>query len=93
VKRTIVDASGDVRCPNCGARDSFVSKRTGKAKLIGVATVGVGVVAMPKRLKCNGCGTNLKRGRAAGPELSPRAKMIVWGLVVLFVVIAYATQH
>jgi hypothetical protein len=62
MKATVVDTDGSVRCPKCGAVNSFTSKRTGKAKLFGVVTVGVGAVAMPKRLKCNGCGTNLKRG-------------------------------
>lgn len=63
MKSTVVDESGDVRCPKCGARNSFTVKRTGKAKLIaGVATGGVGIALMPKRLKCNGCGANLRRG-------------------------------
>jgi hypothetical protein len=61
MKSTRVDADGTVRCPVCGAT-AFDQKRTGKAKIVGFATVGVGVVAMPKRLKCRGCGTNLKRG-------------------------------
>ncbi len=62
MKKTDVDpTTGDVRCPQCGARNSFTVKRTGKAKLVGAATLGVGTLAMPKRLKCNGCGTNLKR--------------------------------
>lgn len=69
MKTTQVDPDGTVRCPNCGAT-SFSEKRTGKAKwgvaVTGVATLGigalVGVAAAPKRLKCNGCGTNLRRG-------------------------------
>lgn len=60
MKSTQVDENGDVRCPKCGAKNSFALKRTGKAKLVGVATVGVGALAMPKRAKCLGCGTNLK---------------------------------
>lgn len=62
MKTTVVDENGDVRCPKCGARNSFTTKRSGKAKLVGVATVGVGALVMPKRLKCNGCGIMLKRG-------------------------------
>lgn len=62
MKKTVIDEDGDVRCPKCGARNSFTVKRTGKAKLVGIATVGAGALVMPKRLKCNGCGTNLKRG-------------------------------
>lgn len=65
MKSTYVDAEGNVRCPVCNAANSFTSKRTGKAKAIGVVTVGVGAVAAPKRLKCNGCGANLKRGSAS----------------------------
>jgi hypothetical protein len=67
MKSTVVGADGSVRCPACGAVNSFTSKRTGKAKLLGVATIGVGAVAMPKRLKCNGCGANLKRGGPPKP--------------------------
>lgn len=62
MKKTVVDAEGNVVCPKCGAKNSFHMKRTGKAKIIGVATVGVGALAMPKRAKCMGCGTNLKMG-------------------------------
>ena len=75
MQSTFVDANGDVRCPNCGARNSFTSKRTGKAKIMtgvaAVATVGIAAAAapvvIPKRLKCNGCGTNLKRGDGSAP--------------------------
>jgi hypothetical protein len=78
MKSTQIDANGDVRCPVCGARNSFTSKRTGKAKVIGVVTVGVGVLAMPKRLKCNGCGENLKRGgEPYGPPVqSPLSRRV-----------------
>ncbi len=58
MKSTEIDENGDVRCPKCGARNSFTAKRTGKAKLM---TLGVAMLAAPKRLKCNGCGANLKR--------------------------------
>lgn len=61
MKHTVVDEAGDVRCPKCGARNSFTVKRTGKAKVAGAMMGGVGIAVMPKRLKCNGCGTNLKR--------------------------------
>lgn len=66
MKRTVIDENGDVRCPKCGARNSFTQKRSGKAKMMGATMGGLGVLAMPKRLKCNGCGTNLKRG---GPSI------------------------
>jgi phage FluMu protein Com len=62
MKTTVVDGDGNVACPHCGARNSFTVKRTGKAKLMGGLTVGLGALAAPKRLKCNGCGKNLKRG-------------------------------
>lgn len=60
MKKTIVDEAGDVRCPHCNSRNSFVAKRSGMAKWIAVPTIGIGVLAMPKRLRCNGCGKNLK---------------------------------
>jgi ribosomal protein S27E len=62
MKTTRVDANGNVRCPTCGARNSFTVKRTGKAKWGVGPTFGVAALGAPKRLKCNGCGTNLKRG-------------------------------
>lgn len=67
MKSTIVTGDGQVRCPECGAVNSFTSKRTGKAKWAAGVTLGVGALAMPKRLKCNGCGTNLKRGEPPAP--------------------------
>ena len=66
MKATIVDSDGNVRCRVCGA-NQFSDKRTGKATLAGVVTLGVGVPAMPKRLKCRGCGENLKRGEPSAP--------------------------
>ena len=60
MKSTEVTEDGDVRCPKCGARNQFVAKRTGKAKLMAGVTLGVGALAAPKRLRCMGCGTNLK---------------------------------
>ena len=54
MKSTKVDKeTGDVKCPKCGAR-SFTQKRSAKGKMMG------GLMA-PKRLKCDGCGTMLKR--------------------------------
>lgn len=55
MKETTVDSQGRVRCPRCGASD-FSDKRTVKGKVLG------GAVLAPKRLKCRGCGANLKRG-------------------------------
>jgi hypothetical protein len=66
MKSTIVDKDGDVRCPKCGARNSFITKRTAKGKM----TMGI---AAPKRIKCNGCGTNLKRATPA-PAYRPPTK-------------------
>jgi hypothetical protein len=75
MKSTVIDEQGDVRCPVCGAVNSFTVKRTGKAKLVGGLAVGVGALAAPKRLQCNGCGTNLKRGSASKPNsLASRAE-------------------
>lgn len=73
MKETTVDKEGRVRCPECGGSD-FSDKRTGKAKLGGVLTLGVGVAVMPKRLKCRGCGTNLRRGRGKPFEKSKAGK-------------------
>jgi hypothetical protein len=79
MRSTIVGADGSVRCPRCGAVNSFTVKRTGKAKLVGLATVGVGMLAMPKRLKCNGCGINLKRSSPLPAATSaPRLRKPGW---------------
>jgi hypothetical protein len=82
MKSTYVDAEGNVVCPVCGAKNNFTSKRTGKGKAAGIVTVGVGAVLLPKRLKCNGCGTNLKRGdvgqSAAAPvKLTARDRLVL----------------
>jgi hypothetical protein len=65
MKSTYVD-DGDVVCPVCGARNNFTDRRSGKGKIAG------GVLA-PKRLRCNGCGTSLKRGdtRSVAPAAKP----------------------
>lgn len=62
MKSTIVK-DGKVSCPYCGAENSFTTKRTGKAKTLGAVLFVPSIVVMPKRLKCNGCGRNLKRGK------------------------------
>jgi len=67
MRATYVDAEGNVCCPVCGAKNSFTVKRTTKAKWTAMLTIGVGALAMPKRLNCNGCGTNLTRGGAIAP--------------------------
>jgi hypothetical protein len=72
MKATRVDSDGNVVCPKCGAKNSFTVKRTGKAKLMGGLAVGVGALAAPKRLKCNGCGTNLKRSSAPPARTTAR---------------------
>jgi ribosomal protein S27E len=68
MKSTLVDESGNVRCPNCGAINSFTPQRTKKVK----ATFGpASLVAAPK-LRCNGCGTYLKPGGGAVETAAPR---------------------
>ncbi len=57
---TRVDAEGNVVCPKCRAKNAFVVKRTGKAKVMMGVTVGLGALAAPKRLRCMGCGSHLK---------------------------------
>ena len=69
MKTTRVDAEGNVRCPVCGAIDSFTVKRTGKGKLV------AGLLA-PKLLKCNGCGTNLKRSGINYPPPKPKQSLV-----------------
>jgi hypothetical protein len=60
MKSTTVDSEGNVVCPKCKAKNAYVVKRTGMAKILVGATVGVGALAAPKRLRCMGCGTYLK---------------------------------
>jgi hypothetical protein len=68
MKSTVVDPDGTVCCPNCGAT-SFTSQRTIKGK------IASGFLA-PKRLKCNGCGTALKRGDPPNPGGRERAEPV-----------------
>ena len=72
MRRVEVTPEGDVKCPVCGAKNQFAIKRTAKAKWMAVPTIGVGLAAMPKRLRCNGCGTNLKTAGSPGPTPSER---------------------
>ncbi len=54
--------AGGLACPKCGGTQ-FKAKRGRLGKLIGVATVGVGALAVPKRwVKCETCGTEYQRG-------------------------------
>lgn len=49
-------------CPRCGS-SQFTAKRSKKGKVIGVVTVGVGVLLAPKsQVKCVACGTMYRRG-------------------------------
>ncbi len=80
--RRVTVTNGDVVCPRCGARNQFTAKRTGKAKWAAVPTLGIGVLAMPKRLHCNGCGKNLKRSSPGFDDASLEAwegKLDAWG--------------
>lgn len=58
------DNEGDLRCPNCGARGAFRSKRSFAAKALLIPTVGIGTLAAPRRLKCLSCGELLRAGHA-----------------------------
>lgn len=56
------DTTGTLRCPKCGGTQ-FEAKRSGRGKAIGVVTLGVGAVLMPKsRVRCVTCGKEFKRG-------------------------------
>jgi hypothetical protein len=63
MKDVRVDAAGKLHCPKCGS-SNFDLARTGKAKLGGFLTVGVGVMMLPKRMKCLQCGEWCKSGDA-----------------------------
>ena len=72
MKRVEVTEDGEVRCPKCGAVNSYGHMRSRKAKLLLVPTLGLGVVAAPKRLRCNGCGASLKTANQGGPTASEK---------------------
>jgi DNA-directed RNA polymerase subunit RPC12/RpoP len=63
VKDILVDSDGEFRCPKCGGKQ-FERKRTGKAKLMAGVTVGVGALAVPKRMRCLVCGEYSETGKA-----------------------------
>lgn len=65
-----MDEDGELRCWNCGSK-GMRQKRTGRAHIIGWATVGVGALATKKKLKCMVCGEYNDTGSAkpyTGPE-------------------------
>lgn len=72
MKDVRVDGDGNLRCWNCGGKEQFVSKRTVRAKVIGVgagvATLGLAGAATPlvtkKKLKCQLCGEYNQTGNA-----------------------------
>jgi hypothetical protein len=58
-----IDSNGDFRCWNCGGKN-FLGKRTGRAHIIGFATLGVGALATKKKLKCQVCNQYNQVGKA-----------------------------
>lgn len=64
MKGTVVDAQGVVRCPYCGAANSFTAQRRRRAK---VAFGALSLFGAPK-LRCNGCGRFTKPGDGPEPE-------------------------
>ena len=58
-----IDSNGDLRCWNCGGKN-FLGKRTGRAHIIGFATLGVGALATKKKLKCQVCNQYNQVGKA-----------------------------
>lgn len=63
MKDILVDQSGNMRCPNCKGRN-FDMGRTKKNKVLGFATVGVGLFVADKKAKCLVCGEWSKTGNA-----------------------------
>lgn len=59
--------NGELVCPNCGSHQ-FDLQRTGKAKVGGYVTLGIGVMLLPKRIKCLVCGEYSKSGNAQANE-------------------------
>lgn len=57
-----VQGAAGLACPRCGSTQ-FTAKRSKKGKVIGVTTLGVGVLLAPKsQVKCVACGNMYKRG-------------------------------
>lgn len=68
VQNIWIDASGELLCPTCGSRN-LSYRRTRRAKLTGVVTVGVGVVALPKRIQCIACREYFKSPAVPAPQV------------------------
>jgi uncharacterized Zn finger protein (UPF0148 family) len=68
MKSTIVGEDGSVRCPECGAADSFTAQRTKKAK----STFGLASLIAAPKLRCNGCGTYLTPGATLSDKLTAK---------------------
>lgn len=60
MKDVRIDKDDNLRCWNCGAKDSFTEKRTLRSK----ALVGVGALLTKKKLKCQICGEYNDTGSA-----------------------------
>ncbi len=61
-----VDEQGEFRCWKCGSKN-FNNKRTARAKALGVATGGIGLIGTAmthKKLKCQACGEYNQTGNA-----------------------------
>ena len=63
MKDILVDQEGTMRCPKCKGRN-FDIGRTKKNKIVGFATVGVGLFIADKKAKCMTCGEWVKTGDA-----------------------------
>lgn len=63
MKDILVDQGGSMRCPKCKGRN-FDIGRTKKNKIVGFATVGVGLFIADKKAKCMACGEWVKTGDA-----------------------------
>lgn len=69
MKNIWMDDDGELVCPACGSRN-LSYRRTRAAKLGGYLTVGVGVVAMPKRIQCIACREYFKSPAIARPRVA-----------------------
>lgn len=54
--------TGILACPRCGGT-TFKARRSRETKLIGILTLGIGTLLLPKRrVRCESCGKTFRRG-------------------------------
>jgi hypothetical protein len=62
LSKAAASEDGVLRCPKCNGAQ-FKARRTDLQRTVGIVTVGVGALLMPKKqVQCETCGAKFRRG-------------------------------